>query len=101
MTKADLVRLVSTDTGIIRKDVAIAVDTFLEVIKDSLREGKHIEIRGFGTFKLKIRKERKGRNPKTNEKVNIPPRVVPTFKFSKDLKTEINESNTNLIKSED
>ena len=101
MTKADLVRLVSTDTGIIRKDVAIAVDAFLEAIKDSLKEGKHIEIRGFGTFKLKTRKPRIGRNPKTDEKVDIPARVVPTFKFSKELKTEINESNSNLVKSED
>ena len=101
MTKADLVRLVSTDTGIIRKDVAIAVDAFLEAIKDSLKEGKHIEIRGFGTFKLKTRKPRIGRNPKTDEKVDIPARVVPTFKFSKELKTEINDSNSNLVKSED
>jgi len=101
MTKADLVRLVSTDTGIIRKDVAIAVDAFLEAIKDSLKLGKHIEIRGFGTFKLKMRKRRIGRNPKTDQKVNIPARVVPTFKFSKELKTEINDSNSNLVKSED
>ncbi len=101
MTKADLVRIVSTDTGIIRKDVSIAVDAFLEAIKDSLKDGKHIEIRGFGTFKLKKRKPRIGRNPKTDEKVEIPARIVPTFKFSKELKKEINESNSDLIKSED
>ncbi|MBN1949159.1 MAG: integration host factor subunit beta [Candidatus Cloacimonetes bacterium] len=93
MTKADLVRNVSTETGIIRKDVALAVDAFLEAIKDSMKEGKHIEIRGFGTFKLKSRKERIGRNPKTEEKVKVPSRVVPTFKFSRAFKEEVDNSN--------
>jgi len=97
MTKADLVKDVSNETGIIRKDVSLSVDAFLEAIKDSLKNGKHIEIRGFGTFKLKIRKERIGRNPKTEEKVIIPSRVVPTFKFSKSLKKDIDNSNQNLV----
>ena len=98
MTKADLVRNVSAETGIIRKDVALAVDAFLEAIKDSMKDGKHIEIRGFGTFKLKVRKERIGRNPKTEEKVKVPSRVVPTFKFSRAFKEEVDDSNANLIK---
>lgn len=97
MTKADLVRIVSAETGIIRKDVALSVDAFLEAVKDAMKEGKHIEIRGFGTFKLKIRKERIGRNPKTEEKVTVPARVVPTFKFSKGFKDEVDDSNQNLI----
>ena len=58
MTKADLVRIVSDDTGIVRKDVSLAVDAFLEAVRDTLKEGKHIEIRGFGTYKLKTRKAR-------------------------------------------
>jgi DNA-binding protein HU-beta len=98
MTKADLVRNVSAETGIIRKDVALAVDAFLEAIKDSMKEGKHIEIRGFGTFKLKVRKERIGRNPKTEEKVKVPSRVVPTFKFSRAFKEDVDDSNKGLIK---
>ncbi|NQV19593.1 MAG: integration host factor subunit beta [Armatimonadetes bacterium] len=97
MTKADLVRSVSAETGIIRKDVALAVDAFLESLKDSLKDGKHIEIRGFGTFKLKVRKERMGRNPKTEEKVKVPARVVPTFKFSRALKEDIDAANQNLL----
>ncbi len=97
MTKADLVRSVSAETGIIRKDVALAVDAFLESLKDSLKDGKHIEIRGFGTFKLKVRKERIGRNPKTEEKVKVPARVVPTFKFSRALKEDIDAANQNLL----
>jgi len=98
MTKADLVRSVSAETGIIRKDVALAVDAFLESIKDSMKDGKHIEIRGFGTFKLKLRKERIGRNPKTEEKVTVPKRVVPTFKFSRAFKDDVNESNKSILK---
>jgi len=91
MTKADLVKNISTETGIIRKDAAVIVDSFLEAIKESLNEGKHIEIRGFGTFKLKARRKRIGRNPKTNETIPVPERVVPTFKFSRSFKDEIAE----------
>jgi nucleoid DNA-binding protein len=97
MTKADLVKIVSAETGIVRKDVALAVDAFLDSVKDSMKEGKHIEIRGFGTFKLKVRKERIGRNPKTEEKVVVPKRVVPTFKFSRDFKDQIDDANKNLL----
>lgn len=97
MTKADLVRAVSAETGIIRKDVSLAVDAFLDAVKDAMKDGKHIEIRGFGTFKLKVRKARIGRNPKTEEKVQVPSRVVPTFKFSRAFKDEVDGSNQNLI----
>ncbi|NLH92698.1 MAG: DNA-binding protein HU [Candidatus Cloacimonetes bacterium ADurb.Bin117] len=89
MTKADLVKLVSENTGIIRKDVAVVVDSLLQAIKDSLGKGHHIEIRGFGTFRLKTRKPRMGRNPKTEEKVPVPARTVPTFKFSREFKNMV------------
>jgi nucleoid DNA-binding protein len=98
MTKADLVRVISAETGIIRKDVALAVDAFLDSVKDSMKDGKHIEIRGFGTFKLKQRKSRIGRNPKTDEKVEVPARIVPTFKFSRAFKEEVNEANHDKLK---
>ncbi|MDD3050441.1 MAG: integration host factor subunit beta [Candidatus Cloacimonetes bacterium] len=89
MTKADLVKNISTETGIIRKDAAVIVDSFLEAIKESLKNGSHIEIRGFGTFKLKARRPRMGRNPKTNVTIPVPERVVPTFKFSRSFKDEL------------
>ena len=89
MTKADLVKIISENTGIIRKDVAVVVDAFLQAIKDSLMKGNHIEIRGFGTYKLKTRKPRVGRNPKTDEKVPVPERTVPTFKFSREFKNSV------------
>ena len=89
MTKADLVKIISENTGIIRKDVAVVVDSLLKSIKDCLIDGNHIEIRGFGTFKLKTRKPRMGRNPKTDQKVPVPKRTVPTFKFSRDFKMSV------------
>ncbi len=94
MTKMDLVKIVSQQTGILRRDTKIVVDAFLDAIKTSLIQDKHIELRGFGTFKNKKRKEKIGRNPKTGNEIPIPPRVVPTFKFSKMLKSEVNESNS-------
>ncbi len=98
MTKANLVEIISKDTGIVSKDVAIAVDSFLEAIKDNIKEGKHIEIRKFGTFRLKIRSSKAGRNPKTGEKVQIPEKVVPTFKYSHSLRMEIGKLNPEDIK---
>ena len=97
MTKADLVKMISKETGILRKDVAIVVDSFFDAVEDTMKEGNHIEIRGFGTFKLKVRKPRTGRNPKTNEKVPVPKRVVPVFKFSPAFKKEVGESNSELL----
>ncbi|NLO11411.1 MAG: integration host factor subunit beta, partial [Candidatus Cloacimonetes bacterium] len=62
---------------------------FLQSVKDSMTKGNHIEIRGFGTFKLKTRKPRRGRNPKTDEKVPVLARTAPTFKFSREFKNAV------------
>ena len=82
-------RLYSEDFLQILKDtfgVADTVDQFLEAVSRALAAGKHIEIRGFGTFKVKDRKSRLARNPRTGESVPVPPRRVPVFKVSKELK---------------
>ena len=89
MTKADLVEEVSGKTGLTRTDVAVVVDAFLEVVKKSLEDGNNIEIRGFGTFKIKQRKARKARNPRTGEEVPVPDRKVPVFKPSNEFKALI------------
>ena len=89
MTKADLVEEVSGKTGLTRTDVAVVVDIFLEVVKKSLEDGNNIEIRGFGTFKIKQRKARKARNPRTGEEVPVPDRKVPVFKPSNEFKALI------------
>jgi nucleoid DNA-binding protein len=86
MTKADLVEAVVQKTGLTRTDVAVVVDKLLEAIKEALENGKNIEIRGFGTFKIKQRKARKARNPRTGAEVPVPDRKVPVFKPSNEFK---------------
>ena len=93
MTKADLVERVSEKTGLTRTDVAVAIDSLLDSIKKALEEGHNIEIRGFGTFKVKPRKARKARNPRTGEVVPVPDRNIPVFKPSNEFKNSVMESN--------
>jgi integration host factor beta subunit len=89
MTKADLVDEIAERTGLTKKDVAETVDEFLNAVARALETGKHIEIRGFGTFKVKDRKARIARNPRTGDAVQVPARRVPVFKVSKELKDKV------------
>ena len=74
------------------KDIELAIKTIIESMIDSLKKGKRIEIRGFGSFSLRYRKSRIGRNPKSGESVNIDERYVPHFKPGKDLKERVKTS---------
>ncbi|MFM8558020.1 MAG: HU family DNA-binding protein, partial [bacterium] len=96
MTKADIVDQISERTGLTKKDVAETVDCFLNAVAKALSEGHHIEIRGFGTFRVKDRKSRIARNPRTGEAVPVPPRRVPVFKVSKELKDMVSQQWTAL-----
>jgi len=95
MTKADLVELVTAQIAqtagptISKNDCARVVDTFLDAIKDALREQQNIEVRGFGTFKIRQRKTRMARNPRTGSPVEVAARPVPVFKPSKELRALI------------
>lgn len=91
MTKADLVEQVTEaiGPGITKKDCALVVDGFLNAVKLALANGDHIEIRGFGTFKVKNRKSRMARNPRTGEAVRVPARAVPVFKPSKHFQKRV------------
>lgn len=91
MTKADLVEQVAQaiGPGITKKDCAAVVDGFLNAIKRALAKEQNIEIRGFGTFKVRRRKPRVARNPRTGETVEVPARPVPVFKPSKNFREEI------------
>ncbi|MAF27435.1 MAG: HU family DNA-binding protein [Gemmatimonadota bacterium] len=91
MTKADLVEGIARSTGLTKKDTALAVDQLIHAIKGALCEGRHIELRGFGTFKVKQRKARTARNPRTGDPVQLPPRKVAVFKVSRDLKERITQ----------
>ncbi len=91
MTKADLVEQVvdAIGPGITKKDCALVVDGFLNAVKLALADGENIEIRGFGTFKVRKRKTRTARNPRTGDAVEVPSRSVPVFKPSKHLRTRV------------
>ncbi len=90
MTKADLVDQVSKNMDISKKHTEIIVNTVLESISDALQNGEKVELRGFGSFKIRERKARIGRNPKTGEKVDIPAKKIPFFKPGKELRDIVN-----------
>src|SRR5580693_9014100 len=92
MTKADLVEEVSKVTELTRKDSEVIVDTLFESVIKALRTGDKLEVRGFGSFRVRQRNARVGRNPKTGDKVEVPAKRVPYFKPSKELKDLINDS---------
>ena len=92
MTKADLVEEVSRVTELTRKDSEVIVDTLFESVIKALKTGDKLEVRGFGSFRVRQRNARVGRNPKTGEKVEVPAKRVPYFKPSKELKDVVNNS---------
>ena len=94
MTKADLVEEVSRVSRLTKKHSETIVDTVFKSIIAALRGGEKIELRGFGSFRLRQRDSRKGRNPKTGDRVDVPPKQVPYFKPGKDLKELINRDSS-------
>lgn len=90
MTKADLIEEVTRSGAPTRKDSEVIVETVFSSIMDSLRAGDKVEIRGFGSFRVRQREARMGRNPKTGAPVAVPARKVPYFKPSKELRDGIN-----------
>src|SRR6476660_3701200 len=92
MTKAELVEEVSRVSDLTKKHSEVIVETVFQSIIDALHRGEKIELRGFGSFRLRQREPRKGRNPKTGDKVDVPPKKVPYFKPGKELKDLINQS---------
>ncbi len=93
MTKADLVDRITGATGLTKRDVAVVVDRFIDAVGRALATGNHIEIRGFGSFKIKSRRARIARNPRTGATVRVPEKIVPYFKVSKELKKVIEDAN--------
>src|SRR6187455_3134740 len=91
MTKAELVEEVSRVSDLTKKHSEVIVDTVFESIIEALKRGEKIELRGFGSLRLRKREPRKGRNPKTGDKVDVPPKRVPYFKPGKELKDLINK----------
>ena len=93
INKKDLIEIIANEQDQLPyKDIELSVKTIIESMIDSLKKGKRIEIRGFGSFSLRYRKSRIGRNPKSGESVNIEERYVPHFKPGKDLKERVKTS---------
>src|SRR5437773_10121987 len=92
MTKAELVDEVARVVQLTKKQAETIVNIIFDSIVDSLRTGQKIELRGFGSFRLRSRKSRTGRNPKTGEKVDVPSKKIPNFKTRKEQKTLIKKA---------
>lgn len=86
MVKAEMVARLAQRMKISKKEADIVVKTIFGTIVDSLSNGEKVELRGFGSFRIKERKPRKSRNPKTGEIVQVPAKKVPFFRPGKDLK---------------
>ncbi|HQD39907.1 MAG: HU family DNA-binding protein [Firmicutes bacterium] len=86
MTKSELIDSIAQISGFTKKDAGKALDAVIEAIKQSLMRGEKVQVVGFGTFEVRERAERIGRNPRTKAEVVIPARKVPVFKAGKALK---------------
>jgi DNA-binding protein HU-beta len=91
MNKSTLVEFVATNANLRKKDAEAAVNAMFKAIESELATGGKVQIAGFGSFKVKERAERVGRNPKTKEKITIPASKAPAFVAGKDLKDAVNK----------
>ena len=91
MIKLDIVNQVADKTGVPKQKAEQVVDSLFNAMKEALARGKRIELRGFGVFVVKPRKRGVGRNPRTGDPVEVPPRAVPVFKPSKELRAMVEE----------
>lgn len=92
VTKKDLVEKISDRTGLTQVDTKIVVESLLDAVSKALQQGKNIEIRGFGRFKIKERRARSARNPRTNEHIQVQAGFKPVFEASKELRKRVNDS---------
>jgi len=89
MTKANLVDVVAMNADIPRKQANDVVQVVFEAIIEALHKNEKVELRGFGSFRVRQRRARIGRNPKTGEQVQVPPKRIPYFKPGKHLREEL------------
>ncbi|MCI1903718.1 HU family DNA-binding protein [Enterococcus hirae] len=87
--KAELIENVASKTGLTKKDATAAVDAVFSTIQSTLAKGEKVQLIGFGNFEVRQRAARKGRNPQTNEVIEIPASKVPAFKPGKALKDAV------------
>ena len=92
MNKAELIAAVAAKTGDTKKAAEEAVNAFVEVVTNALKEGDKVQLVGFGSFEVRKRAARKGRNPQTKEEIKIPASKAPKFKAGKALKDLVNNN---------
>lgn len=92
MKKADLINLISEKTGVPKVDVLVSLESFFANVKDTMASGENIYIRGFGSFIVKKRAAKIGRNIKQNTSVAIPAHHIPAFKPSKEFVQQVKEA---------
>ncbi|HOK42435.1 MAG TPA: HU family DNA-binding protein [Thermoclostridium caenicola] len=90
MNKAELISAVAQKSGLTKKDSEAAIDAFMSVVEETLAKQEKVVLVGFGTFEVKARAARKGRNPQTKEEITIPASKAPVFKAGKALKDKVN-----------
>lgn len=93
MRKADLVNKISDKTGVPKVDVLVALESFFKEVKDSLKTGENVYIRGFGSFIVKERAKKIGRNIKKNVAIEIPAHHIPAFKPAKTFVESVKKGN--------
>ena len=91
MNKAELIAAVAAKTGATKKSAEEAVNAFVEVVTETLQKGDKVQLVGFGSFEVRKRAARKGRNPQTKEEIKIPASKAPKFKAGKALKDLVNK----------
>ena len=91
INKSEIVATIADGLDVTRKDAERAVDTVFKMIADALAEGDKVVISGFGTFEVRTRVAREGRNPRTGELVKVPAQKTPAFKAGKVLKDAVNK----------
>ncbi|MPW24966.1 integration host factor subunit alpha [Alkalibaculum sp. M08DMB] len=91
MNKAELISELTEKTGLTKKDSEKVLNAFVETVTEELQKGEKVSLVGFGTFEVRERAERMGRNPKTMEELVIPASKAPAFKAGKALKDSVNE----------
>ncbi|EOS65201.1 HU family DNA-binding protein [Oscillibacter sp. 1-3] len=89
MNKAELINAVAASADVSKKDTEAVITAMLDTITDALREGDKVQLVGFGSFEVKKRAARIGRNPRTKEEIEIPATVLPVFKAGKLLKDTV------------
>ncbi len=90
MNKSELIKSLSEQNNISAEEATLVVNTFVDSMKKTLLEGDHVEIRGFGSFKVKKYGSYAGRNPRTGEKVEVESKRLPFFRAGKELKEFLN-----------